>query len=169
MVDKRILALLVVLAVIAVGMIAANHFGSHRLDVKSCFDDVRGLKAGAAVRLAGVDIGTVRSVRAQPQNKSCPAEVEMILTTSYRLPVPRDALAGVETAGVLGETLVSIDVGAASGPPIDDYGYLRSKPRVPEPSLGDVVKAVGAAAAVVKAANNAATNNTGQPVRKPSQ
>ena len=84
MVDKPILALLVVLAVIAVGMIAANHFGSHRLDVKSCFDDVRGLKAGAAVRLAGVDIGTVRSVRAQPQNKSFPAEVEMILTTSYR-------------------------------------------------------------------------------------
>ncbi len=133
-------------------MIAADQFGGHRLDVKSCFDDVRGLKSGAVVRLSGVDIGTVRSVRAQPQNKNCPAEAEMTLKTSYELSVPQDALTGVETAGVLGETYVSIDVRSASGPPIEDYGYLKSKQRVPEPSLGDIVKAVGDAATMVKAA-----------------
>jgi phospholipid/cholesterol/gamma-HCH transport system substrate-binding protein len=167
MAKKLILKILAVVAVVAIIMIAADHFGRHRLDLKSCFDDVRGLKTGATVRLAGVDVGTVRSVRAQPENKSCPAEAEMTLKTSYRLLVPQDAVTGVETAGVLGETYVNIDVRNAWGPPIQDYGYLKSKARTPEPSLGDVMKAVGAAAAVVKAANQSAASVPEQTGPKP--
>jgi phospholipid/cholesterol/gamma-HCH transport system substrate-binding protein len=169
MIRKPTIYVLTIGALVVIIMIAADHFGRHRLDVKSCFDDVRGLRSGAVVRLSGVDIGTVRSVRAQPQNKNCPAEAQMTLKTPYRLSVPQDAMTAVETAGVLGETYVNIDVRSASGPPIEDYGYLKSKQRVPEPSLGDIIKAVGDAATVVKAASQPATTVPGQPVQRPRQ
>src|SRR5216684_9047472 len=86
-----------------------------RQDIKSCFDDAGGLRAGAAVRIAGVDVGTVRSVRAKPQNKNCPAEVEMVLATAYEIRIPKDSLAEINTAGLLGEADVNIDTTQASG------------------------------------------------------
>ena len=167
MAKKRILALLGIAVVAAIGILVAGRIGEHRLDLKSCFDDVQGLKSGAAVRLAGVDVGRVRSVRAEPQNKNCPAEVEMTLHTSYELPVPQDALTEIKTAGVLGESYVTIDARAASRPPVENYGYLKSKPTLPEPSVGEIVKAVSAAAAIMKATDQPATNTPKQPVRKP--
>jgi ABC-type transporter Mla subunit MlaD len=70
-----------------------------------------------------VDIGTVRRVRANPQRKDCPAEVEMALATTYEIRIPKDSVAGIETAGVLGESFVSIDASQASGQPVENYGY----------------------------------------------
>jgi len=52
----------------------------------------------------------------------------MGIATSYDLSIPRDALTDVETAGPLGESFVSIDVSQSNGPPIENYGYLQSKP-----------------------------------------
>ena len=140
---KSILALVVIVGLVAIGSLFVSRVGCvgcvHQ-ELKSCFDDVRGLKSGAVVRLAGVDVGRVRSVRAQPQNRGCPAEVQIDLATSYALPVPEDALTDIETAGVLGERFVSIDVSHASGPMIENYGYLKSKPTRPQPSLEDVAR-----------------------------
>ncbi len=112
-----------------------------RHDIKSCFDDAGGLRAGAAVRIAGVDVGTVRSVRADPQNKNCPAEVEMMLATTYEIRIPKDSIAETNTAGLLGGVYLNIDVAQASGAPIENYGYLKSKPSKTMPSLEDQVKA----------------------------
>jgi phospholipid/cholesterol/gamma-HCH transport system substrate-binding protein len=144
MAKKRVLAIGGITVVAAIGIIVAGRLGQHRLELKSCFEDVQGLKSGAPVRLAGVDVGTVRSVRAEPQNKNCPAEVEMILSTSYELPVPRDALTSVETAGIPGNSLVIIDPSAASGPPVEEYGYLNSKPTKRLLSLDETLTAARA-------------------------
>ena len=73
-------------------------------------------------------MGTVRSVRADPQNKNCPAKVEMMLATTYEISVPKDSIAETNTAGLLGEVYVNIDTTQASGAPIENYGYLKSKP-----------------------------------------
>ena len=143
MLRKWVLVLMVVVGLAAIGSLfvgRVGRVGRFQQELKSCFDDVRGLRSGAVVRLAGVDVGRVRSVRAQPQNKGCPAEVQIDLATSYALPVPEDALTDIETAGVLGESFVSIDVSHASGPTIENYGYLKSKPTRPQPSLEDVVR-----------------------------
>lgn len=48
----------------------------------------------------------------------------MKLTPPYELQIPNDSTASVETAGVLGETYVEIDVGHASGPPIGSNAVL---------------------------------------------
>lgn len=120
-----VLMIVIGLAAIASLFVGRNRF-SH-LELKSCFDDVRGLRGGAEVRIAGVRVGTVRSVRASPQDKNCPAVVEMELATSYDLHVPMDAITEVNTAGLLGESFVNIDVSLCSGPPIENHGYLQSK------------------------------------------
>jgi ABC-type transporter Mla subunit MlaD len=70
----RVLALVAVAALVLVFLIVRPI--GHKLVLKSYLADARGLRAGAAVRLAGVDVGSVKSVRVQPQEKGAPVEVE---------------------------------------------------------------------------------------------
>jgi ABC-type transporter Mla subunit MlaD len=143
---KSILVLVVAVGLAAIGSLFINPFRYHRQQIKSCFNDVQGLRAGAPVRLAGVEVGTVQSVRANPQRKGCPAEIEMRLATPYEINIPRDSITGTDTAGVLGETYVEINTTQASGPPVENYGYLKSRPSNPPTSFEDYLKAlVGAA------------------------
>ena len=52
----------------------------------------------------------------------------MELHTPYELQLPADAVARVETAGVLGESFVQIDISKTSGPPLANGGVLKSQP-----------------------------------------
>jgi hypothetical protein len=90
----------------------------HKLVVKAYFSNAMSLRNGAPVRLAGVDVGSVRSVRARPELKEAPAEVVMVLTPAYELKIPNDSTVSLATTGVLGSTYVEIDVAHASGAPI---------------------------------------------------
>jgi ABC-type transporter Mla subunit MlaD len=128
MLRKWLLVLMVVVGLAAIGSLFARRGRFHPQVLKSCFTDVQGLKPGSSVRIAGVDVGTVTSVRPNPQNNNCPAEVEMELATAYDLRIPRDSLTEIDTDGLLGGSLVTIDVRQASGSPIENYGYLKSKP-----------------------------------------
>jgi ABC-type transporter Mla subunit MlaD len=122
--------------------------------------------AGATVRIAGVDVGTVRSVRANPQNKNCPAEVEMALATTYEIRIPKDAIAETNTAGVLGEVYVNIDTTQASGAAIDNYGYLKSKSSKTTLSHEDQLKAADVLLRLVrtlKEAGKGVSQDTGTP------
>ncbi len=89
MLRKSLLVLMIVIGLAAVGSLFINPLRYSRQDIKSCFNDAGGLRAGASVRIAGVEVGTVRSVRANPQNKNCPAEVEMALATTYENQNPK--------------------------------------------------------------------------------
>lgn len=101
-----------------------------KLVVKAFFTNAMGLRAGAPVRFAGVDIGSIRSVRAQPEVKNSPVEVVMVLNPPYELKIPNDSTVLLETAGVLGETFVDIDSSSATGPPIGANAVLKTKPTV---------------------------------------
>jgi phospholipid/cholesterol/gamma-HCH transport system substrate-binding protein len=102
----------------------------HKLVVKAFFTNAMGLRAGAPVRFAGVDIGSVRSVRAQPEVKNSPVEVVIVLNPPYELKIPNDSTVLLETAGVLGETFADIDSSSATGPPIGANAVLKAKPTV---------------------------------------
>jgi phospholipid/cholesterol/gamma-HCH transport system substrate-binding protein len=157
---------MIVVGVAAIGSLFLNSLRYSRQDIKSCFDDAGGLRAGAAVRIAGVDVGTVRSVRAHPQNKNCPAEVEMALATTYEIRIPKDSIAETNTAGLLGEVYVNIDTAQASGAPIENYGYLKSKPSKTTLSLADQLKAADVLLQLVrtfKEAEKEVPKDTGAP------
>lgn len=144
MLRKSILVVMIVIGLAAIGILFVGRVGLHRLELKSCFNNVQGLRSGAAVRIAGVEVGTVGSVRPNPRNKNCPAEVEMQLATTYDLRVPSDALAEIDSEGVLGASIVNIDVTKASGAPAENYSYLTSKPTARPLSMEEAVKAARA-------------------------
>jgi ABC-type transporter Mla subunit MlaD len=71
-----------VVVVAAVGLvIALARPAKSHLDVKCYFQDAQGLRVGAKVRLAGVEVGSVTSVSVRPELRDSPAEVTMFLQT----------------------------------------------------------------------------------------
>jgi len=163
---KSTLVLIIVVGVAVIASLFINPRRYSRQDIKSCFDNAGGLRAGAAVRIAGVDVGTVRSVRANPQNKNCPAEVEMALATTYEIRIPKDSIAETSTAGLLGETYVNIDTAQASCAAIENYGYLKSKSSKTTLSLEDQIKAADVLLRLVrslKEAEKEVPRDTGAP------
>jgi ABC-type transporter Mla subunit MlaD len=101
---------------------------THPQVIKCYFKDAQGLRLQAKVRLAGVEVGTVTSVRVVPERHDYPAEVVMTLQTPYELKVPDDAVVTLESAGVLGETFPQINIGDATGPPLRSGGELKTRP-----------------------------------------
>lgn len=122
---------LTIAAMAIAGVVLALGLGrpaSHTLQLKCYFKDAAGLRAGAQVRLAGVEVGRVISVRVRPELRENPAEVIMLLQTPYELRVPNDSVVILQSAGVLGEVFPEIDIRDASGPPIANGGVLKTVP-----------------------------------------
>jgi ABC-type transporter Mla subunit MlaD len=113
--------------VLVLALARPNH---HALELKCYFKDAQGLRAGAKVRVAGVEVGTVNSVRVRPESRDNPVEVNMMVQTPYELKIPNDAVVVLESAGVLGETFPQIDIQGASGPPVGNGGVLKTAPTV---------------------------------------
>jgi len=168
---KAVLATIVAVGIAVVATFFVDRSRYSHQQIKACFNDVGGLRAASAVRIAGVEVGTVRSVRANTQNKDCPAEVVMDLATTYEIKIPADSIAGIGQEGVLGPIYVDIDVRQATGPPVEQYGYLRSKPIPPAASVVDQLKTVELMLKLVeasKAVDNAASKaNASSPSGKP--
>lgn len=99
----------------------------YRLDLKCHFRDAQGLRAGARVRVAGVEVGSVTSVRVRPELREYPAEVAMTLYTPYELKIPSDSTVSIETTGVMGDVVAQINIQDASGPPLQSGGVLKSR------------------------------------------
>ena len=96
------------------------------LQVKAYFQNAAGLQVGAAVRIAGVEVGGVTAIRVRPELRDNPAEVSISLDRSYMLNIPRDSVASLSTEGVLGPAFVDIDISKASGPPLQNGAVLKT-------------------------------------------
>jgi phospholipid/cholesterol/gamma-HCH transport system substrate-binding protein len=141
---KRRVAIVVGLGVVGVASFFLLHLSSHKLVLRAYFSDARNIRSGAAVRLAGVKVGTVRAVRIQPSMKDTPAELTMALDTGYDLRIPEDSVVAIQTAGVLGETYAEIEIAGTSGPPVSTNAILRSR-QADQLSLNQVIERLTAA------------------------
>jgi phospholipid/cholesterol/gamma-HCH transport system substrate-binding protein len=71
------------------------------------FDNISGLKQGAAVEVAGVNVGRVESIRLTKGDR---ARVTMKLEPNLKL--SNDAIASIRTKGIIGDKFVKISPGA---------------------------------------------------------
>ena len=76
--------------------------------VTAKFDNIGGLKQGAAVKSAGVVVGRVASI--QFDDESYQAKVSLALQNKYAF--PKDSSLKILTSGLLGEQYIGIEAGA---------------------------------------------------------
>ena len=139
-VGLTVLAACITLAVLIFLMSGTGGLFTTKILLKSYFDNASGLRVGAPVRLAGVDIGNVTNIRVVQDRarQLTPVEVAMKVNTRYRFSLRKDSLTLLSTAGVLGETYIDIDSSQAKGPAAVDGDVLPSRE---VPDFGDMVRA----------------------------
>ncbi len=135
--------LTVVFAAIALAVLILLMSGTTGIFVKKIhlvtyFDNAGGLRVGAPVRLQGVDIGNVSTIRVVPDHEPLSVQVISKISTRYDFNLRKDSQATLSTAGVLGETFVDIDSTLAKGRQVHDWDVLETKE---QPELQDVVRA----------------------------
>ncbi|MGV3632238.1 MAG: MlaD family protein [Bacteroidota bacterium] len=85
-----------------------NLFGD-TFQLKARFYNVNGLMKGNSVRFAGIDVGTVESIRIINDTTVC---VTMLIENDVREFIKKDAVASIGTDGLMGNKLVNIKTGA---------------------------------------------------------
>lgn len=92
-----------------------------RYTLKAQFTNVAGLKPGAPVRVAGVEVGSVTGVIFA----GAKVEVVMELSKAMQPRVTTESVAAIGSVSVLGEGAVDITA-STTGQPIPEWGYVRS-------------------------------------------
>lgn len=114
------LFVLVGMLVLAIGIIYVTGTGilAAKYRLKTYLPEVEGLKAGAPVRLDGVEIGNVDAIRMNPSPSDRTQNIEVIMRIDkrYQSEVRSDSYASLITEGLLGNRYVSIKRGFVGDP-----------------------------------------------------
>ena len=98
------------------------------------FDDLRQLKAGDEVRLAGVKVGSVKATRLAGRR------AEAVLQVDPKLAIASDATASIVMAGLIGGNYISIDMGSPGAPALADGAEIRTQQT---PDLNSIMSEIG--------------------------
>lgn len=112
-------AAIVLTAMIIVAVGGAGGFSWQRYELKTKFPDVKGLKKGAVVRVAGVEVGKVTAV------EFVGAEVEVALEVKDDMQprITTDSRASIGSLSLLGEPIIDISP-QSTGTPLKDGDFL---------------------------------------------
>jgi phospholipid/cholesterol/gamma-HCH transport system substrate-binding protein len=94
------------LALQSANLLSLNFDSSYRVSAK--FDNIGGLKSGAAVKSSGVVVGRVESITFD--DKTYQARATLAMQSRYAF--PKDSSLKILTSGLLGEQYVGIEAGA---------------------------------------------------------
>jgi phospholipid/cholesterol/gamma-HCH transport system substrate-binding protein len=133
-----VLVLVALLAGVLFFLGAATRVLTERAHVTAEFPTAGGLRQGASVLLAGVNVGTVAEVRLAPKGEPG-ARVVLALSSEAYHRLHADAVAVLQTVGLLGDRVIALEPGQ-SPDPLPKGATLPG--RVPL-ELGDVVTKVG--------------------------
>jgi len=100
-------AALLFLALKAGNLLSLSFDPTYRISAR--FDNIGGLKAGAAVKSAGVVVGRVTAISFDDKMYQASVEIEM----QQRYAFPKDSSLKILTAGLLGEQYLGIEPGAS--------------------------------------------------------
>lgn len=131
--------------------------------VRLWFDSVRGIENGAPVRLAGVNVGTVRGVRVIKNDQGV-TQAELTAWIKKDVPIEDDAVVRISSLGVLGDKFVEVLPGT-SQTILTDGGVLKGQTPV---VLEDVAESSRRLIANVDTAINNVNELMGDPAFKKS-
>ena len=110
---------LAAILIIAVG--GETGFSWQRYSLKTKFDNVQGLKSGAIVRVAGVEVGKVTDV----EFAGAAVEVKLSVRKEMQSRVTTDSRASIGSLSLLGEPIIDITP-ASSGRPLQEGEYVQA-------------------------------------------
>lgn len=99
----------------------AGGFFWQRYSLKTTFANIAGLKEGAPVRVAGVEVGSVSDVSFVGDR----VEVVMEVNNENRTRITSTSVASLGSVSLLGEAAVDITA-SSSGTPVPEWGYVQS-------------------------------------------
>ena len=112
---------IVILSVTVFMVTGGKGFFWQRYTLKTQFGNAAGLKPGSPVRLAGVEVGSVRDVAiAQDQ-----VDISFEVNRRWRDRITTASVARLGSVSLLGESAVDITP-STKGTPIPDFGYVQS-------------------------------------------
>jgi phospholipid/cholesterol/gamma-HCH transport system substrate-binding protein len=114
---------LVIAAVVIFMVSGEGGFFWERYSIKTVFADIAGLKEGAPVRVAGVEIGSVTGMTFIGDK----VEVTMQVNKTQQPRITDRSTASLGSVSLLGEAAVDITPNS-QGAPIPQWGYVRSGP-----------------------------------------
>ena len=74
--------------------------------VNATFDNISGLKVGASVEVAGVDVGRVEAIQLTPGDRA-----KVVLRMNLGLKLKDDAIASIRTKGIIGDKFIKLSPG----------------------------------------------------------
>jgi phospholipid/cholesterol/gamma-HCH transport system substrate-binding protein len=101
---------LVCLAYLSIKLGKIEFIGSDMYPVYAEFDSVSGLKKGASVEMAGVEIGRVDGISLDPKDTAV-ARVELGIRPDIKL--RDDVIASVRTRGIIGDKFIKLNPGGS--------------------------------------------------------
>lgn len=93
-----------------------------RYMLKTRFDNVAGLKTGAPVRVAGVEVGTVEEVAFS----GSAVEVAFVLRKELQSRITTESTASIGSVSLLGEAALDLTP-SDRGTPVPEFGYVKSR------------------------------------------
>lgn len=99
------------------------------------FANLKGLKTGDEVRVAGVKVGTVALTRLGTNR------VEAVLAIEPQVKIPNDAVASVEQSSLLGSNYLGVTFGTPTNPILKEGDEIKTKPTV---DMSEVISQLGA-------------------------
>ena len=109
-------------------------FEEHTHKLIAGFDDLRQLKSGDEVRLAGVKVGSVSTTRLAGRR------AEAVLQIDPKVPIANDATATIVMSGLIGGNYISIDMGSNGAPALADGAEIRT---LATPDLNTLMSEIG--------------------------
>jgi phospholipid/cholesterol/gamma-HCH transport system substrate-binding protein len=98
------------------------------------FANLKGLKTGDEVRMAGVKVGAVELTRLAGNR------VEALLAIEPNVKIPTDAVASVEQSSLLGSNYLGVTFGTPGGPLLKDGDEIKTKATV---DMSEVISQLG--------------------------
>ena len=102
-----VLAGILCLGYLSIKLAKMEVLGGDGYEIYAIFSNTGGLKEGASVVIAGVEVGRVRAITIENY------EAKVTLTLKEGLQIQEDAIASVKTKGLIGEKYIQISPGGS--------------------------------------------------------